>query len=240
MSVRFFVSSFLKEEYKEDLKSGGVEWVDFPLIKTEKLPFSLEGESWDYAVFSSKNGVRHFFSSVSPNVLKDVTVVAVGKSTAEALKRLGFSPLIPDNFSGEGLIKLFEKIDIKGKKFLVVKPKEGRKIFVQFLKEKGAIVEEIAAYRTVVNTEVSELLIKELKEGFDFLSFTSPSNFKAFLSLGGELAEETLKKAKVIPIGHVTADAIKKLGFDVYKVPDEYTLNGIVKLIMEEASNAYR
>ncbi|SMP19061.1 uroporphyrinogen-III synthase [Desulfurobacterium pacificum] len=239
MSVRFFVSSVLSEEHKRDLHNVGVEGVDFSLIKTERVPFSLKNDLWDYAVFSSKNGVRHFFSDVLPDTLKDVTVVAVGKSTAKALQGLGFNPVIPHNFSGEGLVELFKQADLEGKRFLVVRPEKGRKVFVQFLRERGAEVEEVVVYRTVVNEEVAGVLEKELKKGFDFVSFTSPSNFKAFLSLGKELAKRVLKEAKVIPIGHVTADAVRKAGFSVYKMPEEYTLNGIVKLILEEVSNAY-
>jgi len=239
MPIRFFVSSRLNDVLKRKLLEKNIDVVDVPLIKTEAIPFNLEPGFWDYAVFSSKNGVRHFFSRISPDVLKCTSVVAVGKSTAKSLEDLGFKPLTPDNFSGEGLVELFRNEELTGKKFLVVRPEKGRRVFIEFLEKNGAVVEEVVVYRTVVNKEVSGVLCGELTKGFDFVSFTSPSNLKSFLSIGGALAQEVLEKSRIVPIGHVTAKAVEDAGFKVYKIPREYTLKGVVELVLEEVENAY-
>ena len=48
------------------------------------------------------------------------------------------------------------------------------------------------------------------------------------------MAETTLKEVKIVPIGHVTAQAVEKRGFKVWKLPFVYTVDGIVELILSE------
>ena len=243
MPMRVFISSSLSEELLKRLESKGFEVVAFPLIKTKPIPFSKEeviGFSPDFIIISSKNGVKHFFSVVPKEELKKAAFIAVGSSTAEKLKKLGISPLIPQNFSGEGVIELLKKLDLrelKNKKFLIVRPKVARKVVSEFLRLNGFTVKEVIVYETVINEIAKEELSKEIDKGFEFLAFTSPSNFKAFLELTGEKGKKILKSSRIVPIGHVTQKAIEKAGFSVFKVPREYTLNGIVDLILETIGN---
>ncbi|WP_457568942.1 uroporphyrinogen-III synthase [Desulfurobacterium sp.] len=233
--MRVFFPSELSREQTAILNKQGIAPVAIPLIKTVPLPFSAEiVESFepDFIVFSSKNGVKHFFSRVPVDHIKNGQVIAVGKSTAKLLKNKGIEPLIPENFSGEGLVELIKKNKLKGK-FLLIKPKKARNLLPEFLKKEGNIVQEVIAYETVANTEAADELAKEVAKGFEIATFTSPSTFKSFLKLSGEKGKELLKKTKIIPIGHVTAEAIQKAGFKVWKLPQEYTLNGIINLIIE-------
>jgi len=231
--VRVFISAELGKDLKEKLLSSGYEVIDIPLITAKPLPFSLNRFEFDYAVFSSKNGVRFFFSSVDKERLNLKTVVAVGKSTASYLQTFGYSPIYPENFSAEGLVSLFKNVDLKGKKFLLIKGDKGRKLFSEFLKGKGAEVYQLTVYETSVNEGSLKLLEKELAKGFDFFCFTSPSNFRAFW----ERFKNTFKfssSSKIVPIGHVTKKAVESEGLESYKLPKEYTLEGIVKLLLEE------
>ncbi|MEO2067934.1 MAG: uroporphyrinogen-III synthase [Desulfurobacteriaceae bacterium] len=237
--MRVFISSSLSEELLKQLENKGFEVVAFPLIETKPIPFSKEEVidfSPDFIIISSKNGVKHFFSVVPKEETKKATFIAVGSSTAEKLKRIGISPLIPQNFSGEGVVELLKELglkELKNKKFLIVRPKVARKVVSEFLESQGFRVKEIVVYETVIDENVRDKLNMEIEKGFDLFAFTSPSNLKAFLELTGEKGKEALNSSKLIPIGHVTQKAIEKAGFPVFKLPEEYTLNGIVDLILK-------
>ena len=235
--MRVFISTKISDEQKKKLEAAGFNVIAFPLIKTSPLPFDPEEARQfnpDFIVISSKNGVKYFFSRVSPSKFKATKFIAVGSSTAQKLKELGIDPIVPENFSGEGLVELLKTLDLEGKRFLVVRPKVARKLVSEFLKEKGIAVKELVVYETVPDSSRKEKLQEELLKGFDVVAFTSPSNFKAFLEFGGKLAETTLKEVKIVPIGHVTAQAVEKRGFKVWKLPFVYTVDGIVELILSE------
>ncbi len=232
MPVKVFISAELPSDLKEKLESAGVELLSLPLIKTVPVEFNpliVRAFSPDYVVFSSKNGVKWFFEKVPANWIKG-NVVAVGSSTAEKLKELGFSPLVPSEFSGEGLVDLFKENDLRGVRFLLVRPKIARKIFSDFLKGKGAVVEELVVYETVYDTLNREKLLNFFKDGVDFAAFTSPSNFKSLLS---QIPAELLKNVKLVPIGTTTKKAIESAGFSCYTVPEEFSLKGITQAILK-------
>ncbi|WP_456397213.1 uroporphyrinogen-III synthase [Desulfurobacterium sp.] len=233
--MRVFFPSELSQEQIMTLDKHGITPVAIPLIKTIPVSFSadiVENFKPDFIVFSSKNGVKHFFSRIPAGHVRDTQIIAVGKSTAKLLEEKGIEPLIPENFSGEGLIELIKNSKLKGK-FLLIKPKKARNLLSEFLKKDGNIVQEVITYETVTNTEAADELTKEIVKGFEITTFTSPSTFKSFLKLSGEKGKQLLKKTKTIPIGHVTAEVIQKAGFKVWKLPQEYTLNGIIELIIE-------
>lgn len=233
MPVRVFISSKLPEELKKKLLERGIELLSFPLIKTVPVDFNpliVKVFSPDFVVFSSKNGVKWFFERV-PKSWVNCEVVAVGSSTADKLKELGFSPLTPSEFSGEGLVDLFKGEELSGHRFLTVRPKVARRVFPKFLREKGAVVEELIVYETVPDESKREELLKFFKSGVDFAAFTSPSNFKSFLS---QVPKELLKGVKLIPIGTTTKRAIEKAGFSCYTIPEEFTLRGIVEVVLKE------
>jgi len=233
MAVRLFVSKELPAELSKKLSEKGVEFLALPLIKPLPIDFDIEkvaAFSPDFALFSSKNGVKFFFNRYRPENLRGVQVIAVGSSTAKGLEKLGFSPIYPENFSAEGLIDLLKGWQVKGKNFLIVRPKKARSLVADFLRERGAEVLEVVVYETVPNRSVRGELLNFFSQRVDYATFTSPSNFKSFLELAGG---ERLKGVKIIPIGHVSAQAIKEAGFNPLPPPSKYTLEGVVDYLLK-------
>ncbi len=234
MPVRFFISKELNERQKELLKSKGIESLGAPLIKTLPIDFDLQ-EIYAFKptslVFSSKNGVKFFFKRFPYKEVIGKKVYAVGPSTAKPLERLGIKPEVPENFSAEGLIELLKRKELKGERFLIVRPKRARELLSSFLKDKGIPFKEVITYETVENTEAGQKVEEFFKEEVDFTAFTSPSNFKSFLKLLPHLKVK-LEKSKIIPIGHVTEKAIKEAGLQPLPPPKEYTVDGIIKELL--------
>ena len=233
MPVRFFISKELSQEQEERLKGAGVDFLGLSLIKTVPVEFDVsEVLSFrpEYAIFSSRNGVKFFFSRVKPE-LRGVKFISVGSSTAAELSKLGFNPVIPDNFSAEGLVELLKGWNLKGRSFLIVRPKKARTLLKDFLVSKGANILEVVAYQTLPNLEVKDKVLGFFSEKVDYAAFTSPSNFKAFLEVLPR-GREVLSSVNIIPIGHVTEKAIKREGLSPLPPPSEYTVNGIIEKLL--------
>lgn len=240
MPVRFFISKELSQEQEERLKEAGVDFLGLSLIKTVPVEFDVsEVLSFrpEYAIFSSRNGVKSFFSRVKPENLRGVKFISVGSSTAAELSKLGFNPVIPDNFSAEGLLELLKGWNLKDRSFLIVRPKKARTLLKDFLLSKGANVLEVVVYQTLPNLEVKDKVLGFFSEKVDYAAFTSPSNFKAFLEVLPR-GREVLSSVKIIPIGHVTEKAIKREGLSPLPPPSEYTVNGIIEKLLSLEKNS--
>jgi len=227
--IRVFISSELPEELEREL--GDLKFLALPLIKTVPVSFNplvLEAFNPEFLVFSSKNGVKHFFSRVSPEKVRDKKIVSVGKSTAEYLKTLGLESLYPSEFSAEGLVQLFQGEKLIGRRFLIVRPKIARRLLANFLKESGAVVEELVVYETVPDYSRSKEVLKFFEDGVDLVALTSPSNLKALLEI---VPFNLLKGGRFIPIGTTTKRAIEEKGLSVIGLPEEFSLRGIVHFI---------
>ncbi len=235
MPVRFFISKELTESQSLKLKEAGVEFLALPLIETLPVDFDsrvVSDFSPNYAIFSSKNGVRFFFNRLDPSSLRGTEVIAVGSATAKELEALGFSPIVPENFSGEGLVGLLKNFDLREKRFLVVRPRKARSLVIDFLRERGANLLELIVYETVPREGVGREVFDFFLKGVDYAAFTSPSNFKTFLKVVPK-GRELLKGVKLIPIGHVTERAIEREGLTPLSPPKEYTVDGLIERLFE-------
>ena len=232
--MRVFFSRNLTPTQLDSLRRSNCQPIAIPLIRTILVKFNVSevlNFKPDILILSSVNGVRHFFSQINPNNFRNSTFIATGNKTSEALKELDFKPIVPDEFSGEGVIELLRKMNLRNKKVLIVKPRISRDIVYRALTTLNVDTKVVTAYETVRFNENREKLIEALNQPIDVFAFTSPSTFEAFLSLSGNRGIEVLKSARIIPIGHVTAKVISLKGFKVWKIPDEYTVDGIIKLL---------
>ncbi|MEM4575403.1 MAG: uroporphyrinogen-III synthase [Archaeoglobaceae archaeon] len=68
---------------------------------------------YDVIVFSSKTIVESFLENCDGDCLKrlkNITLIAIGKPTAEFLKKKGFHAMIPEEFSFDGILKLIKSL----------------------------------------------------------------------------------------------------------------------------------
>jgi len=236
MSVRVFFPRRINENQEERLREAGFSPVCIELIRTVPVEFDagkVVEFSPDFVIVSSRNGVKHFLPKLPEAFLKRVNFIAVGSSTASSMKSYGISPLVPDTFSGEGIVGLLNGMELEGRRFLIVRPKVSRDVVRNFLLERGAVVEEAVVYETVFNASARGELLSEIERGFEFLVFTSPSTFRAFLELSGDPGREVLKSSRIVPIGNVTSKAIEERGFCIWKLPEEFTVDGVIAAILE-------
>ncbi|GAB4468357.1 MAG: uroporphyrinogen-III C-methyltransferase [Armatimonadaceae bacterium] len=227
-------------ELSEKLRLLGAEPVEFPTIRVAppEDQFAALDEAlsrlsgYDWVVFTSANGVRHTAARLKAmgrdaRAFAGAKVAAIGAATAEALHTIGIRPdFVPTEFVAEAVVAQFPE-PVAGKRILLARAAEGRDVLPEAWREKGAIVEDIAAYRTEPETEGAEEIRQQLTDGkIDAITFTSSSTVKNFVAALGETPLPA--GTALVCIGPVTAETCATLLRPADVIADEYTIDGIL------------
>jgi uroporphyrinogen-III synthase len=108
------------------------------------------------------------------------------------------------------------------------------------LKNLGAIIKSVPVYNVAIPTGDSlkpNLQLLESSE-IDLFIFTSPSTFENFLQIVDiKNPFQYFSKYDVAAIGPTTKEAIEAKKVKVKILPEEFTINGLTKKIVEYYSN---
>jgi len=229
------------QPFADALAEAGFEPVFFPTIEIRPVndwrgldDALAQIDVYDWVLFTSPNAVDVFFTQFPDVLFFKVKVAVVGTKTAEALQARGVDVnLIPDEFVGEGLLKSLG--DVQGKRFLLPRAKEARKILPDEIRKAGGILDEFAIYETVTAAPTEEE-IAALRTGVDVVTFTSPSTVKNFVKLAkaAKLDPLNLKNNPLIAcIGPVTEKAAREAGFSPIVMAETYTTDGLVDALIK-------
>jgi uroporphyrinogen III methyltransferase/synthase len=215
--------------------------------------------TYDWLIFTSSNGVKYFFNriferDIDIRELKGIKICAIGKKTAGEVKNLGLKvDMVPNKFMAEGLVEAFieegrrqraegkgqkaegENEDfalLKGMKFLLPRAEVARELFPEKVRELGGTIDVPVAYRAVMPEKHGKRLRRFLDEGrITIATFTSAATFNNFIAVMGEDASKLLDSVEIAVIGPVTAQAIEQAGLKVAIMPEEATVEAMVKAI---------
>ena len=228
----------------EKLEELGAICYEIPTIKVEPLlnekVFQTieELSKYDWIVFTSENGVKIFLKTLwekgkDLRTLGGLKIAVIGKATKNVLESYGIFPdLIPEkDYTQEGLVSAFSKLDLKNKYILIARAKEAREVLPEKLRELEAKVEVLPIYETKICEESKEKLKEFLKEGVDLITFTSSSTVKNFFKLIENAEKEQLKNIIFVSIGPITSSTLKEFGFEPHIEAEEYTIEGLVRAI---------
>ncbi len=221
--------------------------IEFPAIEIAPNPNSepLDGSirrltEYDWIIFTSAQGVRSFVERMAAlnlqlESLKKFKVAAIGPATAAALERAGGeADYVPKEYLSERI--LADVGDLAGKRILLPRADIASKELPDTLRSRGALVDEIVAYRTAIPKDCSSERLKSIFEnGVDIVTFTSPSTVRNLAQiLGQELLRKLLHGVKIACIGPVTANAAKELGIEADVIAKTHTIDGLVEAIVDE------
>ncbi len=237
------------------LQELGAETIELPTIRFEPPEdFLLLDDAlrllakrqYHWCVFTSANGVNFLLKrarhlGLSSEILLQVRLAAIGPATSSALAQHGLKvDAMPEIFIAEEISEAMG--DVRGHKILLPRADIARQALPKILRERGAVVDEVAVYRTLpAQIEKESLLtIKEmlLADEIDFITFTSSSTVRAFLQLvrGAGLKDSDLKRVKFACIGPVTQATLQEMGFRAEIVAREHTIPGLIEALIEEAT----
>ncbi len=193
----------------------------------------------DYAwlVFTSRHGVDAFFAHLrearrDARALGDVRVAAIGPATASRLRRHGVEPdLVPSDAIGDALAELLSAAVEPGARVLLYRAEEGRDVVPQALAARGAVVDDVAGYRTVTRLDPG---IVKAAAAANVWTFTSASTVRGF-TRNVEDAARLQGERLVACIGPATADAARLAGLRVDLVAAEFTIDGLTAALRETA-----
>ena len=214
-----------------------IEWPDERVALADAL---LELNSYDWLIFTSPNGVaaffEHFFKAFEDmRDIGGVRVAAVGPATAGALQKLHLKvDLMPESATAAALGDALAKYQtIDNLKILILRAEVANKELPEKLQELGAIVDDIACYKTVPETDDRNgAVARLLKEGANWITFASGSaveNFNARVSLKELLIQHP--QIRLASIGPETSKAIVALGLNPNLEAKEHTIPGLVKAL---------
>jgi uroporphyrinogen III methyltransferase/synthase len=203
-----------------------------------------EAARYDWIVFTSANGVEHFMRRLLANGdvrdLKGPRICTIGPATTEQLARFGIRvDLTPEEYRAEAIAAALKDLgDLSGTRFLLPRADIAREVLADELREAGAVVTEVAAYRTLLagserdsDHDIYRML---LDREIDAVTFTSASTVKNFAKIfGEEQAADLLRTTVVASIGPVTAEAAQQLGIATTVMPKRYTIPDLVDALVE-------
>ena len=97
----------------------------------------------------------------------------------------------------------------------------------------GLKVNEVVAYETIKADSDNQFLLEKMEQkGIHVITFTSSSTVRNFMELIGE-RKELLEGVTIASIGPVTTKTAEDLGLKVDITADEYTIDGLVKALVE-------
>jgi uroporphyrinogen III methyltransferase/synthase len=225
----------------EPLEALGAETLFVPVIEIADAAESSSLEQairnladYDWVIFTSVNGVRHFVEALDRSdrdlrALK-AKLCAIGPATRAAIEALHLHvDVMPEEYVAESLLKALGGEDLKGKRILLPRAAAARDLVPVTLVERGAIVDVVEAYRTIIPADAAVRAKEALAHKPNWITFTSSSTVKNLLAVTGR---EALRGIKVASIGPVTSATARAADLTVDVEADPHTIEGLVEVIV--------
>ena len=231
-------------ELSRRLQELGADVLEIPTIKIVKptntenvIDALLELNSYDWLVFTSPNGVTAFFDIFFKRFqdardLGSARIAAIGPATAAKVQEYHLQvDLMPEEYVSSKIAAAFKKHEsIENLKLCLLRAEVANPDLPKSLEGLGAIVDDIAIYKTVPETEdLTGAAAKLLAGGADWLTFMSSSSvehFHARFDLPKLLKQ--FPKIKTATIGPETSKALAALGLKPTTEAKPHTLDGLV------------
>ncbi len=230
----------------ELLRGAGAEVVPAPSIETVSFQDEITWErllnrppqQQGWLVFTSENGVRFFLHDLQRHGrdlrwLGPFRIAVVGRGTLAALQELHLSAdLVPEVFTGQALGEMLASEVVPGEQVVRVRGTLANDSVERALDGRGAEVVPLTVYETRT-APLRDVVRNWVDAGpLDFAVFTSGSTFKAFLEQWGEQASEHLAGTRIVSIGPVTSDVIRRAGYEVDLEAARHDVDGIVQALV--------
>lgn len=235
------------------LTERGAEVLEIPTIKIvppqDRMPLveAIAGlGEYDWLVFTSPNGVTAFFDyffKVHDDIrnLGKLRFAAVGPATAAKLKELHLHvDAMPEQYVAKAVAKAMTECEsVENLRLLLLRAEVAMPELPKQLEAMGAIVDDVAVYRTVAEMEdFTGAAARFEAEGADWITFASSSaveHFHARFDLPKCVAK--YPKAKLLSIGPETTKAIRELGLKPFIEARPHNLDGMVAALTKSIAS---
>ncbi len=234
----------------------GADVLEIPTIKIappdqprDLIDALLGLNSYDWLVFTSPNGVATFFDAFFKSFqdLRDLggcRIAAVGPATAAKIQELHLHvDLMPEEYISSKIAEAFQKEQtIENLNILLLRAQAANPDLPKELTALGAIVDDVACYKTVPETaDVTGSAARFLEEGADWITFTSAStveNFHARFELPSILTQ--FPGTKLASIGPETTKALTALGLKPAVEAEPHNIEGLINSVRKAEAGSTR
>jgi len=228
-------------ELAEPLEALGAETLLLPVIEV-RAPADASPldqaigrlDDYDWIIFTSVNGVRYFVEALDRSqqdlrALK-AKLCTIGPATRAAVEALHLRvDRMPEEYVAESLLEALAGDDLKGQRIMLPRAAVARDIVPVTLRERGAIVEVVEAYRTVIPEAASARARELLARKPDWITFTSSSTVTNWIAVAGR---EALNGVKIASIGPITSATARECGLTVEVEANPHTIEGLVTALV--------
>ncbi len=199
-------------------------------------------DTYDQVIFTSVNGVARFMTRLWENgldarCLAGRQVCCIGPRTAQELEKFGVkADVVPVDYQAEGVIEALGRRPLNGVRVLIPRAEVARELLPDELRARGAHVDVVPVYRTVIPTGDSEEWRRLLADGqVHMVTFTSSSTVRNFVTMVGGMDHATalLRSVTVAAIGPITAKTAEEMGLTVSIMPGENTIPAMVEAMVQ-------
>lgn len=238
----------------EKLRKLGAQVVEMPSIDTvpvsklenahleKKFIQSIEAFTKESrkvcAVFTSPQGVKHFFGQLKEQKVdmrsllanEKLTFGVIGTGTRKALEEYNIFPdYMPEEYSAEAFGKLLKETLDGETKVYIFRALQGSPSLTEQLEEARIAYEDVAVYETVY--EQAHGLTEKIEQAFldgemSYVTFTSASTVKGFVKT---LKHIDYTKVNAVCIGAKTAEEAEKYGMQI-QISKEASIDSMVNL----------
>lgn len=188
--------------------------------------------AYSWLVLTSANGAEIFISrlrklKIDIRRLSSLRIAVIGSGTADFLEQYGIFPeLIPEKYTSAALAEALTQSVSAGENVLILRAERGSPELTEILGGNGIQYNDIKTYDVENIIEKRDDSVIET----DFLTFASPSGVDAFFDSGFTVSAKT----KILCIGEITLESLKKRGIKGITASETQTAAGIAETIIQE------
>jgi uroporphyrinogen III methyltransferase/synthase len=202
---------------------------------------SLEGATW--LVLTSANGAEALAGRLAANghpLPDSLRVAAVGPATADALRAAAIRVHhVPNDYLTVAIADGLD--DVREQRVVLARADAATPDLRDALVERGAMVEEVVAYRTVEGPASSrDPLHAALYSDLAGIAFTSSSTVRGLMRLTSPVDHGRARSIPAFCIGPITAATARHFGFDIASVADDHTARGLAEAFAKHFAGADR
>jgi len=228
----------------EGLRALGAEPVEVPVLEIrppasfEPLDAALrQPDGYDWLILTSANTVRALAERATVLGLElapaaSLKVAAVGGATAEAARKAGLRiALFPESYVAESLLQgLSGQVD--GKRILLARAAVARDVIPDALREAGAQVDVVDAYRNVLPEAAAVQLRQAIAKGIDAATFTSSSSVLHLAEAARAAGVDwPFVGVPAVSIGPITSQTLRELGWNHAVEAKPFVIPGLIAAV---------
>ena len=235
-------------ELAERLASYGAEPVEAPTIQivppvdwapVDRAIRAISTYGW--VIFTSVNGVAKFMTRLGTHgldarCLAGKKICCIGPRTAQELEKFGVrADSVPAEYQAEGVLAMLGTQELATARILIPRAEVARELLPDELRARGAHVEVVPVYRTIVPDAEAEGWRQQLIDRhIHAVTFTSSSTVRNFVEMlgGANQARPLVQAVTVACIGPITAKTAEEYGLTVSVMPGENTIPALVEAIV--------